>query len=42
MHLVFFLKARGSGQNMTKTKVVGKNVNRRRSDAKGLDRKRCR
>ena len=32
---LFFLKATGSGQKMSKTKVVRKNANRRRSEAKG-------
>ena len=32
---LFFIKATGRGQKMTKTKVVRKNANRRRSEAKG-------
>ena len=35
INLVFFLKATGSGQKVAKTKVVRKNANWRRSEAKG-------
>ena len=36
MKLVFsFLKPTGSGRKMTKTKVVQRNANRRRSEIKG-------
>ena len=31
----FFLKATGSGQKLTKTKVMQKNANRHRSETKG-------
>ena len=33
--ILFFLKATGSGRKVTKTKVVQKNANRRRSETKG-------
>ena len=35
LNLAFFLKASGSGEKMGKTKVVWKNANWRRSEAKG-------